>query len=75
MFSERYYESFTVRVKIIAYNAIIIFRHPVEFAIFAVSNFFSLFCIAIFYVKSSHNYLFFDYDTKIQPFFVITNFF
>ena len=54
MFRERYYESFSVRVEIIAYNAIITFCHLVEFAIFAVCDFFSLFSIAVFNIPISH---------------------
>ena len=54
MFRERYFESFSVRVKIIAYNAIIIFCHLIEFAIFAVGDFFSLFSIAVFNIPISH---------------------
>ena len=54
MFRERYYESFSVRVEIIAYNAIITFCHLVEFAIFAVRDFFSLFSIAVFNIPISH---------------------
>ena len=54
MFWKWYYKRFSVRVKIIAYNAIVIFCHLVEFAIFAVSNFFSLFGIAVFYIPISH---------------------
>ena len=54
MFRERYYKSFSVWVKIIAYNAIIIFCHLVEVAIFAVRDFFSLFSIAVFNIPISH---------------------
>ena len=54
MFGERYCKSFSVRVKIIAYNAIIIFCHLVEVAIFAISDFFSLFSIAVFNIPISH---------------------
>ena len=54
MFWKRYYQSFSVWVKIIAYNAVIIFCHLVEFAIFAVGDFFSLFSIAVFYIPISH---------------------
>ena len=54
MFWKRYYKSFPVRVKIIAYNAVIIFCHLIEVAIFAVSNFFSLFYIAVFNIPISH---------------------
>ena len=54
MFRERYYESFSVRVEIIAYNAIITFCHLVEFTIFAVCDFFSLFSIAVFNIPISH---------------------
>ena len=69
MFCERYYKRFPVRVKIIAYNAIIIFCHLVEFAIFAVCNFFRLFSIAIFNIPISHNCLVFDYAYKVTTFF------
>ena len=54
MFRERYYKSFSVRMEIIAYNAIIIFCHLIEFAIFAVGDFFSLFSIAVFNIPISH---------------------
>ena len=54
MFRKRYYEGFSVWVEIIAYNAIIIFRHPVKVAIFAVCNFFRLFCITVFNIPLSH---------------------
>ena len=54
MFWKWYYESFSVRMKIIAYNAIIIFCHLIEFAIFAVGDFLSLFSIAVFYIPISH---------------------
>ena len=54
MFRERYYKSFPVRVKIIAYDAIIIFCHLVEVAIFAVCDFLSLFSIAVFNIPISH---------------------
>ena len=54
MFWERYYKRFPVRVKIIAYNCIIILCHLVEVAIFAVSDFFSLFSIAVFNIPITH---------------------
>lgn len=54
MFWKRYYKSFSVRMEIIANNAIIAFCHLVEVAIFAISNFFSLFSIAIFNIPISH---------------------
>ena len=54
MFREWYYKCFSVRVKIIAYNAVIILCHLIEVAIFAVSNFFRLFCIAVFNIPISH---------------------
>ena len=54
MFRERYYKSFSVRMEIIAYNAIIMFCHLVEVAIFAISNFLSLFSIAVFNIPISH---------------------
>ena len=54
MFWKWYYKRFSVRMKIIAYNAVIIFCHLVEVAIFAISNFFSLFYIAVFNVPLSH---------------------
>ena len=75
MLRERYYKRFTVRMEIIAYNAIIVFCHLVEFAKFAVCNFFRFFCIAVFNIPISHIIVFFDYATKLQPFSVITNFF
>ena len=43
-----------MRVKIITYNTVIIFCHFVEFAIFAVGDFFSLFGIAVFNIPISH---------------------
>ena len=75
MFWERYHKSFTVWVKIIAYYAIIIFRHLVKVAIFAASNFFSLFGIAVFNVHTSHIIVLFDYDYKDTTFFRIYKFF
>ena len=54
MFWKRYYKSFPVRMEIIANDAIIVFRHLIEVAIFAVRNFFSLFGIAIFNIPISH---------------------
>ena len=54
MFWKRYYKRFPVRMEIIANNAIIVFRHLIEVAIFAVRNFFSLFGIAIFNIPISH---------------------
>ena len=54
MFGERYCKRFPVWVKIIAYNGIIIFCHLVEVAIFAVTNFFSLFSIAVFNIPITH---------------------
>ena len=54
MFWKRYYKCFSVRMKVVAYNAIIILCHPVKVAIFAISNFFSLFSIAIFNIPISH---------------------
>ena len=71
-----------MRVKIIAYDAIIIFCHLIEVAIFAISNFFSLFGIAIFNIPISHiivfllflmqSYCFFRY---LQTFFNFFSFF
>ena len=76
MFWERYYKRFSVRMEAIAYNAIIIFCHPVEVAIFSISNFFSLFRIAVFNIPISHIIVFFVVsDAKIQPFSLIPNFF
>ena len=76
MFRERYYKSFPVRMKIIAYNAIIIFCHLIEFAVFAVRDFLSLFSIAVFNIPISHIIVFFVVsDAKIQPFSLFTNFF
>ena len=54
MFWKRYYKGFPVRMEIIANNAIIVFCHLVEVAIFAVTNFFSLFGIAVFNVPITH---------------------
>ena len=54
MFWKRYYKRFSVRMEIIANDAIIVFRHLIEVAIFAVRNFFSLFGIAIFNIPISH---------------------
>lgn len=54
MFWKRYYKGFSVRMEIIANNAIIALCHLVEFAIFAVTNFFSLFCIAVFNIPILH---------------------
>ena len=54
MFWKRYYKRFSVRVKVIAYNAIVKLCHLVEFAILFVSNFFSLFSIAVFNIPISH---------------------
>ena len=54
MFRERYYKSFSVRMKIITYNTVITFCHLVEVAIFAVGDFFSLFSIAVFNIPISH---------------------
>ena len=54
MFRERYYKSFPVRMEIIAYDAIIIFCHLIEVAIFAIGDFFSLFSIAVFNIPILH---------------------
>ena len=54
MFWKRYHKGFSVRMEIIANNAIIVFCHLVEVAIFAISNFFSLFGIAVFNKPTSH---------------------
>ena len=54
MFWEGYYKRFSVRMKIIANNAIIVFCHLVEVAIFAIRDFFSLFFIAVFNIPISH---------------------
>ena len=80
MFWEWYCERFSVWVKIIAYDAIIIFCHPIKVAIFAVSNFFSLFWIAVFNIPSSHkiivllflmqSYCFFRYFQTFFNFFL-----
>ena len=81
MFWKRYYESFPVRMEIIANNAIIVFCNLVEFAIFAVTNFFSLFSIAVFNIPISHkiiillfllqSYCFFRYFQTFLYFFLI----
>ena len=71
MFRERYYKRFPVRMKVIAYNAIIILCHPVKVAIFAIRNFFSLFGIAIFNIPISHNCFFCCFFCKVTAFFVI----
>ena len=54
MFRERYFESFPMRMKIITYNTVIMFCHFIEFAIFAVGDFLSLFSIAVFNIPISH---------------------
>ena len=54
MFWKRYYKGFPARMEIIANNAIIVFCHLVKFAIFAVTNFFSLFRIAVFNIPITH---------------------
>lgn len=54
MFWKRYYKGLPVRMEIITNNAIIVFCHLVEVAIFAISNFFNLFSIAVFNVPISH---------------------
>ena len=81
MFRERYYKSFSVRMEIIAYNAIIMFCHLVEVAIFAISNFLSLFSIAVFNIPISHkiivllfllqSYCFFRYFQIFLTFFLL----
>ena len=58
MFWKRYYKRFSVRMEAIAYNAIIIFCHPVEVTIFAIGDFFSLFGIAIFNIPITHIIMF-----------------
>ena len=58
MFREWYYKSLSVRMEIITNNAIIAFCHLVEVAIFAVTNFFSLFGIAVFNVPITHKLCF-----------------
>ena len=82
MFWEGYFKCFSVLVKIIAYNAIVIFCHLIEFAIFSISDFFSLFSIAVFNIPISHiivvllfllqSYCFFRY---FQTFFNFFHFF
>ena len=84
MFWKWYCKRFPVRVKIIAYNAIVIFCHLVEVAIFAVSNFFSLFGIAVFNVPIAHiivvllfllqSYCFFRYFQTFFNFFSLLSF-
>ena len=79
MFWKRYYKSFSVRMEIIANNAIIVFCHLVEVAIFAVRDFFSLFSIAVFNIPISHkiiillfllqSYCFFSYFQIFLNFF------
>lgn len=54
MFGERYYKRFSVWMEIIANNAIVIFCHLIEFAIFAVCDFFRLFRIAVFNIPITH---------------------
>ena len=81
MFRERYYESFPVRVEIITYNTVITFCHLIEFAIFAVRDFFSLFSIAVFNIPISHkiivllfllqSYCFFRYFQIFLTFFLL----
>ena len=81
MFRERYYKSFPVRVEIIAYNTVITFCHLIEFAIFAVGDFFSLFSIAVFNIPISHiiivllfllqSYCFFRYFQIFLTFFLL----
>ena len=62
-------------MEIIANNAIIVFRHLVKFAIFAVTNFFSLFGIAVFNVPISHIIVFFVVsDAKLLLFSLFPNF-
>ena len=76
MFWERYYKRFSVWVEIITNNAIIVFCHPVEVAIFAVSDFLSLFGIAVFNIPIMHIIIVFVVsDANIQPFSLIPNFF
>ena len=75
MLRERYNKRFSVRVEIVANNAIVIFCHLVKVAIFAVSDFFSLFSIAKFNVPLYHKIVFLITPTKIQPFLLIPNFF
>lgn len=58
MFWKRYYESFPVRMKIIANNVTIIYCHLVKVAIFAVTNFFSLFRIDVFNIPITHIIMF-----------------
>ena len=58
MFWKRYHQSFPVRMEIIANNAIVVFCHLVEVAIFTVTNFFSLFGIAIFNIPITHIIMF-----------------
>ena len=80
MFWKWYYKSFPVRMKIITYNTVIIFCHLVEFAIFAVGDFLSLFSIAVFNIPISHriiillfllqSYCFFRYFQIFLTFFI-----
>ena len=58
MFWKRYHKRFSVRMEIIANNAIIIFCHLVEFAIFSISDSFSRFSIAVFNVPITHIIMF-----------------
>ena len=76
MFWKRYYKRFSVRVKIIAYNCIIILCHLVEVAKFAVTNFFSLFCIAVFNIPITHIIISFVVSfAKLLLFSLFPNFF
>ena len=76
MFWERYYKRFSVRMEIIAYNAIIILCHLVEFTIFAISDFFSLFSIAVFYIPITHRIISFVVSfAKLLLFSLFPNFF
>ena len=84
MFWKRYYKGFPVWMEIIANNAIIVFCHLVEVAIFAISNFFSLFSIAVFNIPISHiiivllfllqSYCFFRYFQTFLNFFLFLAF-
>ena len=64
-----------MRMEIVANNTIIIFGHPIEFAIFAVGDFFSLFGIAVFNIPISHNCCFVVSFAKLLLFSLFTNFF
>lgn len=75
MFWKRYYKCFSVWVEIVANNAIIIFCHLIEVAIFAISDFFSLLGIAVFNIPISHKLLFLLFLLQSYCFFRYLQFF